>query len=70
MDGEGILEEVTDKQGSDRVKEAVILSGVDGSRSEAATESKEPLPVGAEMNRERRFHDAVECGENYLMRLR
>ena len=38
---------------------AVILSGVGGSRSEAAAESKDPLPVGSGMSWAKEF---LRCG--------
>jgi hypothetical protein len=49
--------------------ETVILSGVGGSRSEAPTESKDPLPVCGEVGSKRSSHDTRQRGEDSLIGL-
>src|SRR5580704_5349249 len=41
----------------------VILSVVEGSRSEASAKSKDPIPAESTMNPARRFHDAPSVPE-------
>lgn len=53
---------------SSNVQSSVILSVVDGARSAAATESKDPADAGTTRNAERHSHGG--CAENSLNRRR